>query len=548
MYICYNRLYDTIIIGFTIYFMDKRKNERLTEIFNSISVGTRNWCKAILDKVSKLNVKIITEQSFELCVLIILTLFVVAYANYEFEIPFFPRGIEESVVEIELPWLSETDDSSQTSTEVEIENVTNVIDPSVFVTSANSTYDEQTGEYYYSAGFEHLDELTELGFTLSDTIFNADADYEYRFAKVTLEHTPLNRHGAVLPVMDYILVRDRNNQVILHDASGRIIDADFAASGLEILHMRDREGRTMFRRETTVYNANEDGSFEAVTTRTHYFFSPTSRQFHSVWFMDEMGERGVDFMYPSDFGVSDNHWSIFRHSDGRWGYQSTEHHWRTVAAEFNRAFNFREGFGIAYREIRGWQGHNLLFIGNRLYFHNEDGQVVNREFFGPDPFVPNESGATPPNLMGFFYFDHGLTRVIHKRLSAWENIVLEQREMLINTDFREFLLPMDYTVVAYSSGMILLEKDGRFGFMSYLGEWVAQPIYTYARPFFEGVAVLGTQTANGMRYMLIDRQGNIIAPMQYVHISNCTGGIIAMLDPNVGWTVLNKVRRPITTE
>jgi hypothetical protein len=93
--------------------------------------------------------------------------------------------------------------------------------------------------------------------------------------------------------------------------------------------------------------------------------------------------------------------------------------------------------------------------------------------------------------------------------------------------------------------MILLEKNGRFGFMNHLGEWVAQPVYTYARPFSEGAGVLGM---SGGRQMLIDRQGNIIAPMQYDYISNCTGGIIALFENGRGWTMLNKVRRQIEIE
>lgn len=478
--------------------------------------------------LNKFNWRIISEQSLEICIMIIFTVLVAAYANHEFEIPFFPRGASESDF-IDITRAPTVVPETQTQTEAAaIGNVQDIISPEVFAAAA-AEQGEQNGA---EPGFASLNELAADGFTLTDTIYQSDEDYEYRFAQIRLHRSPPNTRNAVQPVMDYIKVRD-GAQIVLLEASGRIIDRDFADSGLEILHKRDWQGRTIFRRQ------------EITGEQTHYIFDPNSRAFQPLWFTDEMGDRGVDFMYPSYFGMSDNEWVIFRHINGLWGYQSTVDTGRTIAAEFNRAFNFSEGVGVAYRAVWGHQGRMIgrLLLGNRLYFFDEDGHVVNRDFFGPDP--DDETGAS---LLGFYYFDHGLTRVISKQLDRNENAVLEQREHLINREWREFFTPEDYTIIAYSNGMILLEKDGRFGFMSHLGEWIVQPIFTYARPFFEGVAVIGTQRSDeGIQKMLIDRHGNILA-RGYDYISNMTGGIIAMFEEGAGWTVLNKVRRAVATD
>jgi hypothetical protein len=208
-----------------------------------------------------------------------------------------------------------------------------------------------------------------------------------------------------------------------------------------------------------------------------------------------------------------------------------------VAAQYDRAFNFRENTGAAYTTT--WT--QWVQLGSRLFFHDETGRVLNNDtsFYAPDP-TDEET-----NHLGFYYFDHGLTRVISKRVNLARTASTEQREILVDKNWQEFYTPVDYKIKAYSNGMILLEKDGSFGFMNYLGEWIAQPIYTYAEPFYEGVAVIGM--ADGKK-MLIDTQGNILARMQYDHIANCTGGIIALYEREAGWTILNKVRREIPVD
>jgi hypothetical protein len=190
------------------------------------------------------------------------------------------------------------------------------------------------------------------------------------------------------------------------------------------------------------------------------------------------------------------------------------------------AFNFSENIGVAYRDAVG--------SGKRIVFLDAYGYVLyNGDFYAPDKATSNH--------LGFFYFDHGLTRV-YRREFDWRGWQIAEKELLVDVTGKAFYIPEDYNIIAYSNGMILLEKNGYYGFMNYLGEWGAQPIYRYAQPFYEGVAVIGLE--NGKK-ALIDTNGNLLVKFRYTTITNCTGGIVALYEKSEGWTILNKVRRQI---
>ena len=194
---------------------------------------------------------------------------------------------------------------------------------------------------------------------------------------------------------------------------------------------------------------------------------------------------------------------------------------------YDKTFNFSENIGIAYRDEAG--------KGLQLFFLDETGW----EIFNSDKyFAPEEVTA---NHLGFFYYDHGLTRVIYREINR-VNWTYVDKEMIIDAYGRQFYVPEDYKIKAYSNGMLLLEKNGYYGYMNHLGEWVGNPIYRYAEPFYEGVAVIGL--ANGKK-ALIDTKGNLVLKFKYDAITNCSGGTIAYFERGAGWTVLNKVKKLI---
>ena len=112
---------------------------------------------------------------------------------------------------------------------------------------------------------------------------------------------------------------------------------------------------------------------------------------------------------------------------------------------------------------------------------------------------------------------------------------------MMDKNGKEFPLPEGYDIVSYSDGVILLTRDGKYGYMDYTGAWIAQPIYDFAQPFYEGLAVVGF--GEGDRLM-IDTEGNIVIPMgAYDYISNASSGVIAAWRDGHGWDILHKMAK-----
>ena len=96
--------------------------------------------------------------------------------------------------------------------------------------------------------------------------------------------------------------------------------------------------------------------------------------------------------------------------------------------------------------------------------------------------------------VGSFYFDEGYVRVRQLDTDKYygnPDWLIAEYDYLIDDYGRKFDIPADYTLVGYSDGVLLLERDGLYGYYSIEGRWIAQPIFTFARPFAEGLGVIG---------------------------------------------------------
>ena len=365
--------------------------------------------------------------------------------------------------------------------------------------------------------------------------------YEYRFVRIEPEYpTPrksrltLYGGGSILgvePFMDYIIIRNENLGETLCTASGKIIMENFEASGYEILKMRDDNGNTVFKKDGLYYiyypYADEEGEIV---------------DFYRIEFSELMGDRGVPFMYPSYYGANGanglarDYWPYTLKTWGYRDYETGVVKYRAGKLDrlYDKSFNFSDDVGIAYQEDTG-DGRK------KLYFFDENGidYFYNEYYFAPE-------GKITTAHLGFFYYDHGLTRVVYRDFKTEETEYIDigyiDKDVIIDKYGRQFYIPEDYKIKTYSNGMILLEKNGSFGYMNYLGEWVANPIYTSAKPFYEGVAVVGLENN---KKALIDTKSNLLLKFKYDVISECTGGIVAYYERGVGWTILNKVRRQI---
>lgn len=231
--------------------------------------------------------------------------------------------------------------------------------------------------------------------------------------------------------------------------------------------------------------------------------------------------RGLVFDYPSYYGVSDDAACTVTYYGNAFGYRLDRSTAFQVGANYTHAYAFSEGFGCA------------VDAQDRLYFYNNEGRL---RIGGLAVILYGCGSRNDERSLGYYYFDEGLTRVTKRSYSR--GVLLSEYETLIDRSGEEFPVPDDYTLYSYSNGRMLLTKGGRFGYMTSRGRWIGTPTYTYARPFFEGLAAVGEK--DGKKGM-IDRDGNYVIPPVFDEITDCSGGVICAYEASVGWQIFQKV-------
>jgi hypothetical protein len=143
--------------------------------------------------------------------------------------------------------------------------------------------------------------------------------------------------------------------------------------------------------------------------------------------------------------------------------------------------------------------------------------------------------------IGHYYYDEGYVRVrfLERRYHSFNNFQVD-KDVLLDKKGNEYELPFGYELVSYSDGVILVEKNGKYGYYSVEGHWIAQPVYTYAQPFVEGIGVIGYK---GGKVGAVDKQGNVVVPFVYDSITNASSGIFACFSEENGWKLLAKVAK-----
>ena len=234
--------------------------------------------------------------------------------------------------------------------------------------------------------------------------------------------------------------------------------------------------------------------------------------------------RGVYGQYPSWYGAQTDPLSRYQASNGLWGFKDPTGK-VVIRATYKYAYNFSEGIACVVTTKSVVQFINAS--GTRLFKTN---------YYVP----PTDPGAA--TMGGYYYYDHGLVCVWARNYDLHGVELVSQGPTVIRADGSAFGLPQDYTLVDYSCGVFLLTKDGKYGYMNYNGDWIAQPVYTSATPFSEGVAVLGFGSGS---MGVIDTSGNIVLPFAFDYITPCSGGVMLTYDKADGWSIINKVRRSI---
>lgn len=207
--------------------------------------------------------------------------------------------------------------------------------------------------------------------------------------------------------------------------------------------------------------------------------------------------------------------------------------------KYARAYNFSENRAYTVDangivKIINTSGNSAVYLYNKFKATSGSGSFYHFEYY-TEPFERDEY------MLGHYYYDDGLIRMrVVERRPHKLNIYENDYEVLIDTNGkRSNIVPEGYNLVSYSDSILLVERNGRYGYYHRDGYWVAQPIYTYAAPFIEGLAVLGVNDSLGV----IDTEGNIVIPFHYSSISNASTGIFACYSEEKGWQVFAKVAK-----
>lgn len=336
---------------------------------------------------------------------------------------------------------------------------------------------------------------------------------------------------AVELYMGYILM-DSGEDIILIDGDGVPLSR-FPYDKYSPAYMRDKDGKPVFERvdggESYYYTLAEDG-----------------KSFISCA-VEDLANVPLNFDYSADYGMGDST-SVYaekgesglysysvKDADGeKVGSLTGERYTSAYAYTENRATVTEKGAERGAVSVINENG-SKAFDSIRVYVNKYDRYV--KDFYLP----PLTSGI---ESVGYYYFDNGLTRLRKQTVDYYNYAVrgvvrvVEDKSILVNADGEEYDIPYGFTLEGYSDGVLLLEKDGKYGFYSTVYGWIAQPIYRDAQPFVGGLAVL---TAENGKMGMITTDGEIILPFTYDHISQNSSGSVAAYRSKNGWTVFKIV-------
>ncbi len=309
--------------------------------------------------------------------------------------------------------------------------------------------------------------------------------------------------------MGYIFkLASDGSMLSVHSGEDGLTDVTKIVNALSLQNLRDGEGRALFYGEG-FYFYTENG----LTVRTEY--DPVNY------------DKGINY-YPAYLAGNDS---------------------GCIAFEENNCWGVKNGKGdivvpAVYRDVYGASEDRIIAVGasGGLYVYSTDGKLLTDsepKYRIPDSvYKAVEAGDDLPAL-GCFFYSNGLTRAYTS----------SGKSVMLTADCKELVLPSGFEIVAYSDGVMLLkqtykDKEGNekdlYGYMSAKSKWIANPDYTEARPFYEGLAaVCGADGKWGM----IDTEGNAVIPAVFDSISDCQDGIILAYEQKYGNCIFGKTAK-----
>ncbi|MCQ2431188.1 MAG: WG repeat-containing protein [Clostridia bacterium] len=337
---------------------------------------------------------------------------------------------------------------------------------------------------------------------------------------------------------------------------GTVMLKDYDESTFYLTDLRDAEGHVLFcapkiEKETVFLPIMQPNEYSGIPEETGFYEEEETEVEYVVntyWYLSADNKwvvssytdenppvelnKGLSFDAPSDYGESDCDIERF-YAYGSWGFRSKSTGQTLLSPRYRMAYNFHDGYAIV---LDYYQMHIIDKNFRDVYVSG---------FEYPETFVTFNELTMPDTNgienLGTYYVSHGLTRVRYRRnlstYKVYNYIKTDDYSTLIDLSGKEFPFPTGYSMISYSDGVILLKKDGEelYGYMNYKGEWIAQPMYTYARPFISGLGVLGY--ANGKKG-IIDVSGSWVLPMSFEAVSDVSMGGVTVFDRTTGWHVL----------
>ncbi len=236
--------------------------------------------------------------------------------------------------------------------------------------------------------------------------------------------------------------------------------------------------------------------------------------------------EGLEFPYTKAYDYKEGYAVVLK--DNSWSYKDPD----LSKAEAEKV----EPTEVIYPEIQVIDEEGKVMFTSRKSFTSDLGWNANEYY--TEPLLRDISS------IGSYYFDHGLLRI---RLVSYDRyqyikydmfMVGTDDDILIRPDGTKFYIPAGYKLEAYSDGVLLLSRDGKYGYMDYTGKWIAQPDLMYGGPFVEGVAVVQNKVGN---WGMIDTNGKSVIPMKYSYVSNASSGLVAAFNEKTGWDIYAKM-------
>lgn len=193
----------------------------------------------------------------------------------------------------------------------------------------------------------------------------------------------------------------------------------------------------------------------------------------------------------------------------------------------------------------------VIDVSGSLYFINTSGNpavsLLNKPYCYPTEFNKKKHAQAyyaglndTIDDLGMYYYDGGYVMVRYCIKDAKTNTLLYKSvNQLLDKKGNKLQIPGNYALENYSDGVMLISKNGKFGYMNTDLSWVSPAVFDDARPFIQGLAV----ASNEGKYGMIDTDGNVVLPFYFEYVSNVSGGRVVAYSSELGWQIYTIVRK-----